>query len=192
MLCYADLCYADLPTTFRLGAKDGVIENGAEGSPSLSFDRYRDCYQNGNPRTIQHETDIHLPVSERYDTQRMPAYSKPPNSGPGGRGSNALAPTIDFHRMALRQQRGQTSLPTSSRACSLSISRQRQRMIGVPTVDQELWAALRSQPPAFLAFLGEPTACRKTLRIPASALRQSWPRRDGRNAVLLAGAHRSR
>ena len=51
---------------------------------AVVFDRYRDRYQNGNPRTIWHKADVAFPVSERNDTGRTRAYTEPPNSGPGG------------------------------------------------------------------------------------------------------------
>ena len=60
-----------------------------------SFDRYRDRYQNGNPRTIRHKVDVALIVSERNDTGRTPAYTEPPNSGPGNRRFKSCRP--DHH-----------------------------------------------------------------------------------------------
>ena len=51
---------------------------------AATADRYRDRYQIGNPRTIRYSTDSRTRVSQRNDTWRTRANTKPPNSGPGG------------------------------------------------------------------------------------------------------------
>jgi hypothetical protein len=75
-------------------------------------DRFRDRYQIGNQRTIRHGTDISTCVSQRNDTGRIQAHTKPSNSGPGGRRFESSRPDHLSFPGALRQQRG----PTRSQA----------------------------------------------------------------------------
>jgi hypothetical protein len=68
---------------FRRLARDSYKPAGdAQG---CIFDRYRDRYQYGNRRTIQHLADAKGLVSGRNDTWRPPAHFVPSDSGPGDR-----------------------------------------------------------------------------------------------------------
>jgi hypothetical protein len=60
-----------------------------------SFDRYRDRYQNGNPRTIEYEVDITFPLTEGNGTRRT-QHSEPHNPGPGNRRFKSCRP--DHHQ----------------------------------------------------------------------------------------------
>lgn len=119
----------------RMNARDNAVTEASEmlfgdarstGGP-VSFDRYRDRCQNGNPRTIQHEVDIIFSLAERNDKRRTPAYTEPPNSGPGGQSPSRTFCTPVIPTTSLAGRLGLNGGPIPCRTRTSSCGRNRRQ-----------------------------------------------------------------
>ena len=141
-----------------------AIDNAVTETPEMLFGYARsadavvsfDRYQNGNRRTVWHKADVAVPVSERNDTGRTRAYTKPPNSGPGGRCFESTRPdqlpSITFQAVSGRKTHPSQELLSEPRfvyvrRASLKTMRAfpctgRLGQEGRPSTGRQLWMAI--------------------------------------------------